>query len=183
MTHMVFSYYSRLKPAQQRTYRRSDQVPSVPLPTAKFVQPMVAKLAEVLHKEDRKAAAAIAQDLLSSMTSSLGIPRVRVNVLEVRPSHDWGELHGLYTPEENTRSARITLWMRTAKRRRVVAFRTFLRTLVHELCHHLDYELLHLEDSFHTEGFYKRESSMMHQLVGGNGNQGGMQKRSPSNGG
>ena len=33
--------------------------------------------------------------------------------------------------------------------------------LLHELGHHLDYERLKLEDSFHTEGFYKRESSLM----------------------
>jgi hypothetical protein len=46
-----------------------------------------------------------------------------------------------------------------------VAFRTFLRTLLHELCHHLDYRLYRLPDSFHTEGFYKRESSLFHQLV------------------
>jgi hypothetical protein len=56
--------------------------------------------------------------------------------------------------------------MRTARQRRVVAFRTFLRTLLHELCHHLDYQLLRLPDSFHTEGFYKRESSLFHQLMG-----------------
>lgn len=31
--------------------------------------------------------------------------------------------------------------------------------------HHLDYELLRLADSFHTEGFYKRESSLVYQLV------------------
>jgi hypothetical protein len=55
--------------------------------------------------------------------------------------------------------------MRTAQRRRVVAFRTFLRTLLHELGHHLDYSYLRLPDSFHTEGFYKRESSLMHQLL------------------
>jgi hypothetical protein len=55
--------------------------------------------------------------------------------------------------------------MRTARQRRVVAFRTFLRTLLHELCHHLDYQHLRLADSFHTEGFYKRESSLFHQLV------------------
>jgi hypothetical protein len=31
---------------------------------------------------------------------------------------------------------------------------------------HLDYELLRLPDSFHTEGFYRRESSLLRQLVG-----------------
>jgi len=46
-----------------------------------------------------------------------------------------------------------------------VAFKTFLRTLTHELCHHLDYELFALEETFHTEGFYKRESSLANALL------------------
>jgi hypothetical protein len=29
----------------------------------------------------------------------------------------------------------------------------------------LDYEFLRLGESFHTEGFYKRESSLFHQMV------------------
>ena len=90
---------------------------------------------------------------------------MQVEVLAARPSRTWGELHGLYTPAEGRRLARITVWMRTAHHRRVVAFRTLLRTLLHEVCHHLDYELLGLEETFHTEGFYKRESSLFHQLV------------------
>ena len=90
---------------------------------------------------------------------------MRLRVLAVRPASDWGELHGSYERAEGRRWATVTVWMRTAKRRRVVAFRTFLRTLLHELCHHLDYELLGLEDSFHTEGFYKRESSLFNQLI------------------
>jgi hypothetical protein len=45
-----------------------------------------------------------------------------------------------------------------------VAFKTFLRTLLHEICHHLDYALLHLRDSLHTDGFYKRESSLFYQI-------------------
>jgi hypothetical protein len=56
--------------------------------------------------------------------------------------------------------------MRTARHRRVVAFRTFLRTLLHEVGHHLDYTFLKLADSYHTEGFFKRESSLFRQLVG-----------------
>ena len=55
--------------------------------------------------------------------------------------------------------------MRTAQRKDVVAFKTFLRTVLHEIGHHLDYELLEFEDSLHTEGFYNRESSLFHQLV------------------
>ena len=85
--------------------------------------------------------------------------------MAVRPHNDWEELQGYYSPARAKKAARITLWMRTARRRQVVAFRSFLRTLLHELCHHLDYELLGLEESFHTEGFYRRESSLFHQLV------------------
>jgi hypothetical protein len=47
----------------------------------------------------------------------------------------------------------------------VVRFRTFLRTLLHEVMHHLDVTLLGLEDSFHTPGFFRRESSLVRQLV------------------
>ena len=63
------------------------------------------------------------------------------------------------------RAPKIQLWMRTAKQKRVVAFRTYLRTLLHEVGHHVDYALLRLPDSYHTEGFYKRESSLFYQLV------------------
>jgi hypothetical protein len=62
--------------------------------------------------------------------------------------------------------ARITVWMRTAQRVQVVKFRTFLRTLVHEVCHHLDYEHYGLAETFHTEGFYARESALMRELLG-----------------
>ena len=57
------------------------------------------------------------------------------------------------------------VWMRTAAYERPVAHRTFVRTLSHELGHHLDYELLGLEDSFHTKGFFQRESSLVRTLL------------------
>ena len=84
----------------------------------------------------------------------------------VRPSDAHGELHGLYTPSNGgPKRDTVQVWMYTARRRQVVAFKTFLRTLLHELCHHLDYERLKLDDSFHTEGFYKRESSLMYAIL------------------
>jgi hypothetical protein len=57
--------------------------------------------------------------------------------------------------------------MLTAKRGQVVAYRTFVRTLLHELCHHFDYTVLRLRDSLHTQGFYQRESSLFHALDAG----------------
>jgi hypothetical protein len=163
---MPFAYYQRLSRAQQRVYHRSDEVSSVGLPGARDLRPLVDALADALTRGDRLATQATADRLLLAVTARLGISPLRTEVLAVRPSRDWGELHGLFTPGEHGRPPRATVWMRTAQRRQVVKFRTFLRTLLHELCHHLDYELLRLPDSFHTEGFYQRESSLLRQLVG-----------------
>jgi len=62
--------------------------------------------------------------------------------------------------------AKISVWMRTAQKEQVVKFRTFLRTVVHEMCHHFDYELHGLPESFHTQGFYTRESTLVRELLG-----------------
>lgn len=163
---MVFSYYGRLTRAQQRTYRRSDGITRVALPDAAALAPLVEALEKALALEDRHRTVRACQSLAEALLGALKAPPLRVEVLAARPSNHWGELHGLYTPSERDRLPRITLWMRTAQRRRVVAFRTFLRTLLHELCHHLDYELFGLDETFHTEGFYKRESSLLYQLAG-----------------
>jgi len=47
---------------------------------------------------------------------------------------------------------------------RINAHRSFLCTYVHEICHHLGYILLRPVESIHTEGFYKRESNLRHQV-------------------
>jgi hypothetical protein len=169
---MPFAYYDRLSARDRAIYRRSDAVTSLDLPHAEALRPTVGELREALGRDDRAAVASCAGRLGQGLAGQLGLPPVRVEVLAVRPAAGWGELHGLYTREEG-RVPRIQLWMRTARRRRVVAFRTFLRTLLHELGHHVDYERLRLPDSFHTEGFFKRESSLFKQLVPGEGPAGG----------
>jgi hypothetical protein len=162
---MVFAYYNKLSAAQKRIYRTSDGIPAVPLPRGEELHPLVPLLSASLEREDRAIVEQLCREIADGITARLGVPPLRVRVLAVRPSESWGELHGLYQPIEGRAHAVITLWMRTAKQKRVVAFKAFLRTLLHELCHHLDYELYKLPDSFHTEGFYKRESSLFHQIV------------------
>ncbi len=161
---MPFAYYARLSRSQQAVYRRSDGIVEVPLRQPEVLHPLVTALEQALALEDRAATQAATDRLIRSLTEALAIPPVRVEVLAARPHAQWGELHGLYTAERG-RTPLIQLWMRTAKQKRVVAFRTFLRTLLHELGHHVDYTLLRLPDSYHTEGFYKRESSLFYQLV------------------
>ncbi len=161
---MIFAYYKRLSPAQKRIYRQSDEISVIRLSRPSDLQPLVEELAAALKGGSNRLIKSLCQKLANGITSELNVPPVRVEILAVRPHDDRGELHGQYLPEEGT-SARVQLWMRTARYKRIVAFNTFLRTLLHELCHHLDYELFGLADTFHTEGFYKRESSLFNQLV------------------
>lgn len=162
---MVFGYYYNLTKRQQKIYRASDKVHSIRLSKLTRIRSMISALSDALAREHRADTEKVCRELVTAITTTLEVPAVRIKVLAQRPSDDWGELHGLYEPAEGRRRAVISVWMRTAKRRQVVAFKSFLRTVLHEISHHLDYELLGLDDSFHTEGFYKRESSLFHQLV------------------
>jgi hypothetical protein len=160
-----FAYYNRLTAAQKRIYRRSDSIESIALPPGVALGADVAAIRAALVADDRPAMQRACQRIVDALTTGYRVPPVRMRVLAQRPADDYGELHGLYEPEDGTTPARITVWMRTARRRQVVAFKSFLRTVCHELAHHLDYELFALEETFHTDGFYKRESSLANALL------------------
>jgi len=162
---MPYAYFARLSRANKAIYRQSDAIDRITLNDAASLRPLVRQLEKALALENRAGVEAAVRPLCDALITDVGAARLTIKVLATRPSHDWGELHGLYEPAEGRRRARLTVWMRTAQHKKVVAFRTFLRTLLHEICHHLDYEILGLDDSFHTEGFFKRESSLFHQLI------------------
>ncbi|MEM9458155.1 MAG: hypothetical protein AAGF11_28530 [Myxococcota bacterium] len=122
-------------------------------------------IAQALRADDRRAVERACNRLSQHLCADLAVPSSPVKVLARRPADAGGELHGLYVRDEEGRTL-IRVWMRTAAHERVVAFRTFLRTVVHELCHHFDFEHLQLAESFHTQGFFQRESSLVHQLAG-----------------
>ncbi len=162
---MVFDYYHRLGKKQKSIYRKSDSIENIVLNHPEYFCQSIDSLQAALASEDRKKTKKVSHALVNEILSDLNVVTVKTKVLSARPSSDWGELHGLYEPVDGKMKATITIWMRTAKHKKVVAFRSFLRTILHELCHHLDYELLELADSFHTEGFFKRESSLFKQLI------------------
>ena len=140
---MPFAYYAKLSRSQQAVYRKSDAIAEVRLEKPAALRPAVAALEAALKSEERAATQRASQALIDGLADAMGLPPVRVEVLAARPHARWGELHGLYT-QERGRVAKIQLWMRTAKRKRVVAFRTYLRTLLHEVGHHVDYTGLRL---------------------------------------
>lgn len=107
------------------------------------------------------------QELLDELSGQTGAPLVRAEVIWApRPHNEDSELHGVYEPDDVTGGlACITVWTLTARRQDVVRFPTFLRTVLHEFCHHYDYEVLRLGESIHTAGFWAREASLMRSLT------------------
>lgn len=164
---MPFAYFDKLSASHKRVYRRSDAITRIEIPDISALEPLAAAIEPALASADRAGVERACQALADAIDAQLAAPPVRVRVFERRPSNSGGELHGLYEPDEVTGGvARVSVWMRTAQKEQVVKFRTFLRTLVHEVCHHLDYEHYKLPETFHTEGFYARESALMRELLG-----------------
>jgi hypothetical protein len=157
------NFRHRLTRAQQREYDRSNAIGAIPVKATPRLGRAVYLLDWALTHDDRPRTAHVAQVICDELCTALRVRTLRLQVKAERPSDARGELHGLY--QSAGRREVISIWMLTAKRGQVVAYKTFLRTLVHEMCHHLDYQLLHLRDSFHTDGFFKRESSLVNQLL------------------
>ena len=161
---MPFAYYDRLSPARKEVYRLSDAIGTLDLPAGVLIAQPVVDIGDGLSRGHRATVQKGSQTLIDALGAGFLVPPVDVRVLAVRPSDVDGELHGLYEPDEEIPTARISVWMRTAQKKQVVAFRSFVRTVVHEFLHHLDYEHFKLPETFHTEGFYKRESSLTNAL-------------------
>ena len=161
---MRFSYFERLSAKDKRVYL-SDALREVKVPDSAALIELVKDLSVNLEGGRRVRTTRACNALVLALCKQLGAPPVRVRVREVRPSWDGGELHGLYTFAEKGELPEIEVWMRTVAKGRVVKFRTFLRTLLHEVCHHLDATIYEMAESFHTHGFFARESSLLRTLA------------------
>jgi hypothetical protein len=164
---MASEWWHRLPAAQRREYERSAAITRIALAPAPELTAAVSAIQRALEQDDRAATERAAHDLVALLCARLALPPVAVRVSGIRPHDVRGELHGLYTPNGGAGRDRITVWMRTARRRDVVAAKTFLRTLLHEVCHHVDFFALGLPHSFHTPGFYQRESSLYRAVTRG----------------
>jgi hypothetical protein len=158
------SFFYKLSLRAQRCYLKSDSIAGFESFTAGAeAKRRLTNLQGALESGTLRHVQEGASALMSELCRGFGVAAIRVEVRGVRPHNARGELHGLF---RLSKPPEIVLWMRTAQRHEVVKPRTFLRTLLHELCHYLDYSLLQLEDSYHTMGFFKRESFLVRALMG-----------------
>jgi hypothetical protein len=164
------SFYARLSAQQKREYDRSDSRRTLPLAPNPALGSAANDVVRALEDAGLARVRSAAQRLVDAVCASLNprsrrapeaVPRVKV--LRTRPRRGQSEFHGLYTRFENG-ECEIRVWMLTAANGYVVKPRTFLRTLLHEVCHHVDMTLLDLPHSLHTLGFHARESSLLHAL-------------------
>ncbi|SRR5579885_155682 len=157
------AYFYRLSPRAQRCYLASDSATNYEFVPDKAVGKAVSELMRVLESGKAAATEQAARKVVAETCRVAGVVPPTIDVREVRPKNARGELHGLFYPANPRKPSgpHIVLWMRTAERHDVVKPRTFVRTLMHELAHYFDYSVLKLEDSFHTRGFFSRESYLM----------------------
>jgi hypothetical protein len=78
-------------------------------------------------------------EFLGTASNFYNVPPCPIRVLAARPlrvrEYSTAELFGDYHPS----TMLIRVWTKTAVRKEITSFGTFLSTLCHEFCHHLDF--------------------------------------------
>lgn len=143
-------------------FRESERLKSLDLPADDRL-PVIARSIELGMKAGHTPAVrAACAEFLIIASHFYQVPECGVRILAARPLHTrehWTtELFGDYAPE----TMLIRVWMRTAVRKEVTSYGTFLSTLCHEFCHHLDFKKFGFTDSWHTRGFYERAAVLYH---------------------
>jgi len=151
-------FFYRLPPRDQKAYLRSEAIETYDVSVGRNALALAESLVSELNDGGSiNAIGRAAQDLATELCRVAHVRAIPIEVKGVRPRNSRGELHGIFYPD----APRIVLWTRTAMRQEVVKPKTFVRTLMHELAHYFDYAVLRLGNSYHTRGFFKRESFLV----------------------
>lgn len=105
------------------------------------------------------------QKIADNICADLNISNVKINFSGRRPhsrnsKRITREVQGLYSPFPQT----VKIYKLTAARKQKVSTKSAIDALLHELTHHIDYEIVKLNKSIHSKGFYKRLSFLQNQL-------------------
>lgn len=106
--------------------------------------------------------------LTSMILSDMGLKNCSVTYGGVEPhSHNGRRLksktYGIH--KKSAFGTSIHIYKLTAMKRKERASKSVLDTLLHEIVHELDYNLIGLNRSLHTSGFYKRIGSLRQALL------------------
>jgi hypothetical protein len=149
-----------------RSFVDSDRLKAMPLPNDGKLQRIAGGIEAAMKTAQMDAVRQICADFLGTAADFYQVPRCSIRVLAARPlrvrEYSTTELFGDYHPD----TMLIRVWMRTAVRKDITSFGTFLSTLCHEFCHHLDLLRFGFCDSWHTRGFYERTAALYHHARG-----------------
>jgi len=147
-------------------FLESDRLKTLNLPHNGNLQAMAKRLESAMKADSLPDVRTACAQFLETAADFYTVPNCDIRVLAARPlrvrENYATELFGDYTPE----TMLIRVWMRTAVRKEVTSFGTFLSTLCHEFCHHLDFQRFGFADSWHTRGFYERAAALYHHARG-----------------
>jgi len=152
--------------AKRTEFDRSDQMTTLSIPGDNRLRILAREIESALPSEIKTRVQTACDGFLAEAADLFHVPQPKVRVLDARPLRVYetgsSEIFGDY--HENT--ALIRIWMRTAIRKRVTSYGTFLSTLCHEFSHHLDVHGLKLPNTYHTRGFYERTAVLYHCCCG-----------------
>jgi hypothetical protein len=121
-------------------FLESEGIKTLDLSQNGHSQETVKRLEAAMKADSIRDVRGACTEFLKNASNFYKVPTCGICVLAARPlrtrEHGTYELFGDYTPG----SMLIRLWMRTAVRKEVTSFGTFLSTLCHEFCHHLDFK-------------------------------------------
>jgi hypothetical protein len=122
----------------QAEFLKSDRTKTLDLPQNGSLPDIAKRLESAMKASAAPDVRKTCAEFLAIASDSYRVPPSGIRVLAARPlrvRESWTtELFGDYQPE----TMLIRVWMRTAERKEVTSFGTFLSTLCHEFCHHLD---------------------------------------------
>jgi hypothetical protein len=147
-------------------FLESDRIKALDLPPDGHLQEIALRLEFAMKSDKIRDVRSACTEFFTTASNFYGVTTCGIRVLAARPlrTRERGtfELFGDYSPD----SMLIRVWMRTAIRKEVTSFGTFLSTLCHEFCHHLDFQKFGFVDSWHTRGFYERAAVLYHHVRG-----------------
>jgi len=148
-------------------FRQSEELTSIELPSSPKLADLAHVIESVMKEGSRDEVRVACAEFLNAAAAFYDVKAPEVHALAARPLRvregGWQiELFGDYS----LRDAQIRIWTRTAVRRQVTSFGTFLSTLCHEFCHHLDCQKFGFVRSPHTRGFYERAGLLYHHARG-----------------
>jgi hypothetical protein len=148
-------------------FLESDRIARLAVPPSDQLRALAESVDSAMKDGPTNRVRQACSEFLTIAADFYRVPGPGLRVLAARPLRvregGWAtELFGDYSPE----AMLMRVWMRTAVRKQVTSFGTFLSTLCHEFCHHLDYHRFGFHDSWHTRGFYERAAVLYHHARG-----------------